>query len=60
MSKIRIWQKDYVGFESLSDLDRDISEAFDEKFNPAVKQLPGEFEGTLRVTIEYINWEDEP
>lgn len=59
MSIVRIWAKDYVGFESLSDIERDVSEALDERFNPAAKLLPGVFEGTLRVTFDYIIWEKE-
>jgi hypothetical protein len=48
-----IWSHKYHGFESLSDLERDITEAFDDRFNPAAKVIPGEFQGTVKVTIEY-------
>jgi len=53
MSKI-IFNKDYHGFEDIYDLERDISEAFDVKFNPEMKNIPSEFMGTVRVTIEYF------
>lgn len=52
MSKV-IFQKKYVGFESLYDIERDISEAFDTDFNPAAKDIPGEFQGTIQVTMTY-------
>lgn len=48
-----LFDKKYEGFESLSDLDRDISEAFDADFNPAAAGIPGEFQGTVRVQITY-------
>lgn len=53
MSKI-IWQKDYEGFEDLYDYFRDTTEAMDPTFNPNMAEIPGEFQGTMRVTIEYI------
>lgn len=52
-----IFKKEYEGFESLSDIGRDVSEAFDKDFNPDVAFLPGEFQGTVRVIIEYIELE---
>lgn len=57
MSKI-IWQKDYEGFESLYDYFRDTDEAMDARFNSNMAEIPGEFQGTMRVTIEYIEEED--
>lgn len=57
MSKI-IWQKDYEGFEDLSDYFRDTDEAVDPRFNPNMAEIPGEFQGTIRVTIEYIEEEE--
>lgn len=55
MSKT-IFQKDYDG-ESICDLSRDISEAFDERFNPLVADIPeiehGFHAGTFKVTIEW-------
>lgn len=50
--------KDYDG-ESLVDLSRDITEAFDERFNPAfagipeMEESPGFCSGTFKVTIEW-------
>jgi hypothetical protein len=48
--------------ESLYDLERDISEAFDVDYNPVVKEIPvdehGFQEGTFEVTIKWIP-EDE-
>lgn len=41
----------YHGFESTYDLERDMSELF---YNKEFKDIPGEFQGTLRVTVEYI------
>ena len=57
MSKI-IWQKDYEGFESLYDYFRDTDEAMDARFNPNMIEIPGDFQGTMRVTIEYIEEEE--
>lgn len=54
-----IWQKSYHGFEATSDLERDISESLNSDYNDKVKDIPGEFQGTLKVTIEYIPEEDE-
>lgn len=52
-----IFEKNYEGFESLFDIDRDISECFDENFNPNMVGISGEFQGTMKVLITYI--EDE-
>lgn len=54
-----IFQKDFEGFESLQDWDRDMSESIQSDYNSDAKVLDGEFTGTLRVTIEYIPSEDE-
>jgi hypothetical protein len=56
----RLFVKQYEGFESSSDMFRDIREAFDKRFNPEAAKLPGEFQGTMRVTITYIPSEDDP
>lgn len=58
MSKV-IYEKEYHGFESLYDLGRDVYEAFDSRFNEKAKDIPGEFQGTVKVTIEYMESEDE-
>lgn len=54
-----LFEKKYEGFESLSDLGRDVHEAFDHRFNPAVKDLPGEFQGTVTVKITYSEEKEE-
>lgn len=54
MSKKLISKTDYHGFESLYDSMRDFDETFDERFNPNMKGIPGEFTGTMRVTVEYF------
>jgi hypothetical protein len=52
-----IFRKDYDG-ESIYDVNRDVCEAFDEDYNPALKDIPkdehGFQQGTFRVTIEWI------
>lgn len=55
----KIWSKDYHGFESLYDLERDISECLDKDFNPQAKLLPSEFNGIVRVVIEYLPSKEE-
>lgn len=51
-----IFQKTYDG-ESIVDLYRDVSEAVQEKYNPALAQIPtdehGFQKGTFKVTIEW-------
>jgi hypothetical protein len=51
-----IFKKEYDG-ESICDLSRDVSEAFDERFNPAVADIPeiehGFPAGTFTVTITW-------
>lgn len=60
MSKKVLWQKTYHGFEDFSDYWRDTHEAVDSDFNPEMKSIPGEFQGKVKVTIEYIpEGEDE-
>jgi hypothetical protein len=56
MTKRVIYKKEYHGFEDVGDLDRDISEMWDE---PAAKSIPGEFQGTLTVTVEYTPSEED-
>lgn len=48
---MQVFQKDYDGFESWTDVGRDIDEIWD---NPAMKDIPPEWQGTIRITIEYI------
>lgn len=53
-----VFSKDYDG-ESIVDLGRDISEAFDERFNPAIvgipemEDSPGFWAGNFKVTIQW-------
>lgn len=58
MGKV-IYQKEFVGWESLSDWDRDMSEAIQSDYNSDAGALNGEFTGTVKVTIEYIPGENE-
>lgn len=53
--KMKVWHKDFTGFEDLYDLERDISDAIE--YEHIVPN--GEWQGTLRVTMEYIPAEDE-
>jgi hypothetical protein len=48
-----IYSREYHGFESLSDIGRDVEEAFDANFNPLMDDIPGEFQGTMTVTITF-------
>jgi hypothetical protein len=48
-----IFKKEYVGFEAIADIDRDVCEAFDTDFNPLAEQIPDEHQGTVTVTITY-------
>lgn len=38
-------EKEYCGFESASDIERDVSEA--------IEKLTGEFSGTIKVVVTY-------
>ena len=51
---LKIYEKDYIGFESLYDIQRDVYEALDPKFNPNIESVPEEFNGTIKLTMEYI------
>lgn len=50
---VLIFEKDYEGFESCYDLQRDMIEAFDPRFNDGAKNLSPEFNGTLTVKMTY-------
>lgn len=56
---MKIFEKDYSS-EELSDLSRDIYEAFDERFNPIMADIPTDeynfHKGAFTVRIV---WEDE-
>ena len=53
MSKQVIFHKEYHGFEDVGDIERDVSEMWDGV------NIPGEFQGTITVTVEYTSSEDE-
>jgi hypothetical protein len=48
-----IFEKTYHGFEDMSDIFRDVEEAVDPAFNPKMKDIPGEFQGRMKVVITY-------
>lgn len=48
-----IFKKEYHGFESTSDIGRDLHEMWDERFNPDIKGISGEFQGTVKITVTY-------
>jgi len=56
MEELNLFEKDYDG-ESIVDLMRDISEAFDSIYNPPYATIPtdkwGIQQGTFRVTVEW-------
>jgi len=54
MSKpVVVFEKEFHGWESLQDWDRDMSEAIQSDYNPVAKIMDGEFEGTLTVVMVY-------
>ena len=57
---MNIFEKEYDG-ESIYDVQRDVIEAFDERFNRMVKDIPqdeyGFQQGTFTVRIEWSNEE---
>jgi hypothetical protein len=53
MSMIMLFTKTYHGFEHFYDYFRDVHEAVDPAFNPAMKGIPGEFQGKVTVTVTY-------
>ena len=54
---MEVFKRDYVGFESAIDIEQDIGEMWDD---PRWKTIPGEYRGTLRVTVEYIPSDEDP
>ena len=58
MNKV-IFHKVYDGFESLSDLQRDLVECMDPDYNSHVNDIPGEFQGKMTVTITYSEEEQD-
>ena len=57
-TKMKTFEKLYDG-ESIYDVQRDVIESFDARFNPMIKDVPQDeygFQlGTFRVTIEWFN-----
>lgn len=51
----KVFEKEYYGFESLYDMERDVSEAIEY----SDVKIPGEFQGTIKVTITYDDSEDK-
>ena len=47
------FEKEYNGFEDIYDLERDIMEALDPSFNEKAKNIPDEFQGTIKVIMKY-------
>lgn len=54
-----LFDRTYHGFESLNDYFCDVHEAVDADLNPAMKDVPGEFTGKVRVTVTYEEDEGE-
>jgi hypothetical protein len=50
---IVIFDKKFEGWESLQDWDRDLSEAMQVDYNPALAPVPPYFDGTIHVVIVY-------
>lgn len=50
-----VWEKEYEGFESTSDIERDISELWRDVDDnlPANFVIPGDFQGRMTITITY-------
>jgi hypothetical protein len=47
------FEKEYNGFEDIYDLERDVMEALDSRFNEKAKVIPAEFQGTIKVVMTY-------
>ena len=54
---MKIFEKDY-NWEELYDFERDLTEALDPTFNDKAP-TEGEFKGIIKVTVEYLEEEDE-
>ena len=57
---LKISESNYHGFGALSDAQRDLQENIKGCFNPKANAIPGEYQGTVKVTIEYLPSEDNP
>lgn len=49
-----LFDKIFSGFEAAVDIERDISEMFDERLNPPAAKLKPEFDGDLHIIVTYI------
>lgn len=54
LKKVTLLDKKYHSFESWSDIERDVSESFDNK------NLPGEGQGFIHVTMTYVPNPNDP
>jgi len=54
---MEIFKKDY-NWEELYDFERDLTECLDPDFNDKAPK-DGEFKGSIKVTVEYLEEEDE-
>lgn len=52
-----LFVKEYC-WEDLYDLQRDMGEVLDERLNPEAADIPGEYTGVIKVTVEYIEEEE--
>lgn len=52
MSRI-IFEKTYYWFEELYDIERDVSEAINVRFNPEMNGISPESQGAMKVIITY-------
>lgn len=53
---MKVFEKEYHGFESWIDMSRDIDEIW---YEPTMKNVPSEGRGTLKITVEYIPSEED-
>lgn len=58
MTEKIIYKEHYHGWESLQDFDRDMHEMFDPRFNPDIKGIPEDFQGTITITVTYSDVEE--
>lgn len=53
-NKIKLLDKEYHGFEAFYDYFRDVAEVCDFPEDETFKKVKGEFQGTIKVTVEFI------
>lgn len=54
----KIFEK-YYCWEDLCDVERDVTEAMDPRFNPESVDIPGEFRGRIKLVMTYEGDENE-